>query len=180
MKNAMRTLFCTLTAVAVFLLVVPAGASIVVAQEAALIASNAQNSDRFGNSVSISGDTAIVGSPYRSRAYIYILYGGTWTLQAEITPSNGHDSFGTSVSLAAGASDDYFGTSVSLSGDTALIGAWGHASTSGAAYVFTRSGSAWNLQTEFTGYHHYFGYAVSLDRDSAIVGSFNYGGYVFT
>ena len=73
--------------------------------------------DCFGTSVSISGDTALVGA-YQDddagsdtgSAYVFVRSGDTWTQQAKLTASD----------AAAG---DYFGYSVSVSGDTALVGA---------------------------------------------------------
>ncbi len=48
--------------------------------------------------------------------------------------------------LTAGdpATSGFFGYSVSISGDTALVGAHGYVSSTGAAYVFVRSGTTWN------------------------------------
>ena len=76
---------------------------------------------------------------------------------------------------------DKFGQSVSLSddGNTALVGA-GFAATSdsGAAYIFTRSGSTWSqeakiLSSDIQG-DDFFGYSVSIsgDGDTALVGAF--------
>jgi hypothetical protein len=77
------------------------------------------------------------------------------------------------------AVNDSFGYSVSLgsSGDTALIGAYGKNSSTGAAYVFTRSGTTWYLQQElaFTGAAagDRFGWSVSLSGDggAALIGA---------
>ena len=48
-----------------------------------------------------------------------------------------------------GAPNDYFGQSVAVDGDTAVIGVQqddDNGSTSGSAYVFTRSGAKWTRQ----------------------------------
>jgi hypothetical protein len=69
-----------------------------------------------------------------------------------------------------------------LSGDTALIGAYrdhedGY-NDSGSAYVFSRSGTTWGLQTKLTagaalgGAYDYFGYAVALSGDTALIGAY--------
>lgn len=73
--------------------------------------------------------------------------------------------------------NDFFGRSVSLSsdGNTALVGAYQEdegASTAGAAYVYTRSGSTWTEQTELqggdVGNSGGFGYYVSLSSNGNI------------
>jgi hypothetical protein len=84
-------------------------------------------SDTFGYSVAISGSTAVVGATgknsYKGAAYVFVRSGATWTQQAELT--------------ASGAEPwDVFGNSVAISGSTALVGAYGKNSMTGAAYVY--------------------------------------------
>src|SRR5262245_21948840 len=87
-------------------------------QQAKLTASDAASNDLFGHSVSIYGDTAVVGSVLDTNAggtnagsaYVFVRSGTVWTQQAKLTASD------------AGGGDN-FGQSVSISGDTALIGA---------------------------------------------------------
>ena len=137
--------------------------------EAYLKAPNVGIPDQFGASVSISGDTIVVGSIQESSsqttitngttaagngannagaAYVYKRTGSTWSNEAYLKAPN------------AGA-NDYFGFSVSISEDTILVGAVWEASNqttitngttassdntaakSGAAYVFKRTGSTW-------------------------------------
>ena len=128
--------------------------------------------DSLGYSVSVSGDTAVVGAYGRDvygsssgAAYVFVRSGTSWSQQAELTPSEG-------------AGDDYFGISVSVSGDTAVVGAYGRdvdGPYSGAAYVFVRSGTAWSQQAELTPAdgvsYGFFGGAVSVNGDTAIVGA---------
>ncbi len=139
-----------------------------------LTGGDAAAGDYFGGSVSISGDTALVGAygdddgrgEDSGSAYVFIHTGGVWNLQQKLTAGDGADS-------------DWFGSSVSLSGDTALIGARGDdvGSTNGqgSAYVFTRTGGVWNLQQKLTAsdgaYGDGFGKAVSLDGDAAVIGA---------
>lgn len=102
-------------------------------QQAKLTASDGASDDRFGLSVSLSGDYALIGAygddgnDYNSGStYIFNDDGTTWTQQAKLTASDG-------------AYLDYFGRSVSLSGDYALIGVYGdddNGNSSGSAYVF--------------------------------------------
>jgi len=134
--------------------------------------------DRFGFSVAISGDgnTAIVGS-YRQgedafdsgAAYIFTRSGTTWTQQQKIRAADKQQY-------------DHFGWSVSISsdGNTAIVGApdedtWG--TDTGAAYIFTRSGTTWSQQRKIQSsdiqQYDYFGYSVSISSDgnTAIVGA---------
>jgi hypothetical protein len=104
--------------------------------------------DWFGWSVSVSGDTALIGTPGKSNinqdqgaAFVFVRNGDVWTRQQKLT-------------AADGAEYDQFGYSVSLSGDTALIGAYykniNSKEAQGAAYVFVRSGGVWTQQQELT------------------------------
>ena len=103
-------------------------------EAAKLNASDGLPFDRFGTSVSISGDRAIVGSYLHDdsatdagSAYIYLRQGdGSWTEVGELTASD----------VATG---DRFGVSVSISGDRALLGAYWDddlGTNSGSAYLF--------------------------------------------
>jgi len=143
-------------------------------QQAYLKASNTGNGDWFGYSVSMSGDTIVVGSPFESSiatgvngdqnndshpsagaTYVFVRDGSTWTQQAYIKASNTpnlNDPF---------AGGDLFGVSVAVSGDMLVVGATNEDSNatsvngdqldntgfdSGAAYVFTRGGTTWSQQ----------------------------------
>jgi len=158
-------------------------------QQAKLTASDGAKLDRFGRSVSVSGDTALIGAYMdddkggnSGSAYVFTRSGTTWTQQAKLTASDG-------------AAEDNFGSSVSLSGDTALIGAHlddNSETNSGSAYVFTRSGTTWTQQAKLTASDGQlgdtFGVSVSLSGDTALIGAwgdddkgFNSGSaYVFT
>jgi hypothetical protein len=134
--------------------------------QAELTASDAAPSDEFGTSVSVSGNTALIGANGHANgigaAYVFVQSGGTWTQQQELTASDT-------------ISGDGFGTSVSVSGNTALVGANGHASNVGAAYVFINNGGTWSQQAELSasdGTHNdYFGQAVSLSGDTILIGA---------
>lgn len=105
--------------------------------------------DEFGASVALSadGNTALIGGPGDNRgktgqelgvgaAWVFTRSGSTWTQQgSKLTGSGetGEGEFGYSVALSA-------------DGSTALIGAPTDNGGVGAAWVFTRSGSAWASQ----------------------------------
>ncbi|MEZ4334968.1 MAG: SUMF1/EgtB/PvdO family nonheme iron enzyme [Myxococcota bacterium] len=141
--------------------------------EARLRASDAETGDGLGLSVSISGDTAIVGAPYEGAggplsgaAYVFVRSGAGWTEQQKLVASDA-------------AASDYFGVSVSVSGDTTVVGAYGDADDgafSGSAYVFTRSGTTWTEQQKLVASDaaasDYFGVSVSVSSDTIVVGAY--------
>ncbi len=142
-------------------------------EQAKLTASDAALGDIFGFSVSVSGDTVVIGAPDdddngggSGSAYVFARSGGTWTEQQKITASDG-------------AADDRFGNAVSVSGDTALIGAHhddDDGSFSGSAYVYERAGGIWSEQTKLTASDaaasDFFGFSVSLSGDTAVIGAY--------
>ena len=149
-------------------------------QQAKLTASDGAIVDQFGWSVSLFGDTALIGAygdddngVHSGSAYVFTRTGTTWTQQQKLLASDGEawDEFG----------------SVSLSGNTALIGAWGDL-YQGSVYVFTRTGSTWAQQTKLTPSDdtaRCFGGSVSLDGNTALIGAFGEddskgSAYVFT
>jgi len=160
-------------------------------QQAKIQASDKQAGDKFGYSVSISGDgnTAIAGAYNEDTgatdagsAYIFTRSGTTWTQQAKIQASDkqAYDQFGWSVSISS-------------NGNTAIVGAYTEdtgGSSAGAAYIFTRSGTTWTQQAKIQASdkatNDLFGYSVSIsgDGNTAIAGALfeEYGGsaYIFT
>lgn len=168
-------------------------------QEAYLKASNAGASDSFGDSVSLSGETLVVGASREASsaagvnrdeadnsaqnagaAYVFVRNGNVWTQQAYLKASNTE-------------TGDRFGTSVSVSGHTAVVGAPSESSAStgangdqadnsaqnaGAAYVFARDGNAWTQQTYLKASNtipglndEVFGIAVAIRGDVVAVGA---------
>ena len=134
-----------------------------------LTASNGATDDRFGNSVFISGDYAIVGAfgddMDKGSAYIFERIGGSWTEIDILTAGDG-------------AAGDHFGGAVSISGDYAIVGAYGNddnGAETGSAYIFERTGSSWTQVAKLLAgdgaANDYFGGSVSIsgDGDYAIV-----------
>ena len=124
--------------------------------------------DVFGVSVSISatGTMVLVGAYNKSStagaAYVFTRSGVAWTQQQKLV----------STDIAA---SDYFGYSVYLSGDTttAVVGSFGKTSFTGAAYVFTRSGSVWTQQAKLVASapatSDYFGRSVCMSNNGSVV-----------
>lgn len=104
-------------------------------QQAELSASDPAAGNRFGWSVAISGNAAIIGAPFHApaglsgagSAYVFALSGTVWSQQAELSATD----------AAAG---DNFGWSVAIGGGTVLAGApsatVSGAQQVGAAYVY--------------------------------------------
>jgi hypothetical protein len=105
-------------------------------EQAKLTASDAAAEDRFGFSVSINSDSAVIGAVWDDHGggtdygSVYVFSrdaGGTWSEQVKLTASDA-------------ASEDWFAWSVSVDGDTAMVGAPfddDDGIASGSAYVFT-------------------------------------------
>jgi hypothetical protein len=141
-------------------------------EQAKLTASDGGAGDNFGNSVSISGDYAVVGSPKASStwvlqgaAYIFVRSGTNWVQQAKLT-------------AADGIIGDYFATSVSINGDYVIAGAPNariNYANQGAAYIFARTGTAWAEQAKLTyvggQFNDYLGNSVSINGNYAFVGA---------
>lgn len=134
----------------------------------------------FGSAVAISGDSIVIGSPQRGlpsggffpdpagAAYVFVRTGGIWTQQQKLTGSNTGDS-------------DNFGSAVAIDGNTIAIGAKFEAGAgntltdSGAAYVFSRSGTTWAqdayLKASNAGALDEFGSSVAVSGDTIAVGA---------
>jgi hypothetical protein len=140
-----------------------------------------RNGDGFGASVSISGNTLVVGAASEDSnatgvngnqddnsednsgaAYIFIRNGSIWSQQAYLKASNTGD-------------QDFFGYSVSISGDMLIVGGRYFDSGSGGAYVFVRNGSTWSQQNYLKGSnterYDDFGFSVYISGDTLVVGA---------
>ncbi len=165
-------------------------------QQAYLKASNTDDSDGFGTSVAIAGDTVVVGAENEDSAatgvdgdtsdnsasdagaaYVFVRNAGVWTQQAYLKASNTE-------------SDDRFGFSAALWGDTVVVGALEESSAAmgvdgdgsdnsaeraGAAYVFVRNAGVWSqqayLKASNTDALDFFGTSVALAGDTVVVGA---------
>jgi len=137
-----------------------------------LRAPGALPADVVGWSVDIDGDTLVLGA-FRDddigadagSVHVWRRTGVSFTHEAELTASDG-------------APLDGFGQAVALDGDTLLVGAYKHdaaGNNAGAAYVFTRSGTAWSevakLLPPAGSDGAWFGFSVALADDTALVGA---------
>jgi drug/metabolite transporter superfamily protein YnfA len=151
----------------------------------------------FGRSVSVAGDTAVVGATgdnsnatgvngsqlpngaglSSGAAYVFKRVGGTWIHEAYLKASN--------TGLL-----DQFGFAVAISGDTIVVSAMGEDSGAtgvngngadnsginpGAAYVFVRDGTNWTqqayLKASNAGISGAFGISVAIASDIIVIGA---------
>ena len=130
-----------------------------------LTASDAKAEDRFGVSVSINGQYAIVGADCADSstgdtgaAYIFVHNGTSWTEQDKLTASDAQ-------------AGDGFGCSVCIHGKYAIVGAY----SAEAAYIFMRDGTSWTEQGKLTASDAQagdgFGRSVCIHGQNAIVGA---------
>jgi hypothetical protein len=112
--------------------------------EAKLTAFDGATADLFGASVAVQGNTAVVGAPEANvgtgGAYVFTRIADTWIR-------------GPKLSALDGTTRSFLGISVALGGDTAIVGAQSAPAVpsgdqTGAAYVYTRTGSAWTQQAK--------------------------------
>jgi FG-GAP repeat len=106
-----------------------------------LVGTGAAGAASQGTSVVLSGDgnTAVVGgvgdNANTGAAWVYIRSDGVWNQQAKLVGSG-----------AVGGSFQGFSVSLSSDGNTAIVGGISDNGSSGAAWVYTRSGSVWSQQ----------------------------------
>lgn len=169
-------------------------------QQAYLKASNPGTSDGFGQAVTMSGDTLVVGAaneasnatsvngdetnnaaPRSGAAYVFTRAGTDWSQQAYLKTSNSQ-------------TNDGFGFAMDVDGDTLVVGALNEQSNatgvngdeannaidkSGAAYVFARVGTDWTQQAYLKASNpdanDNFGQSVSIDGDTIVVGAHKEG-----
>ena len=129
--------------------------------------------DKFGQSLSISGNYVIIGAPgdgdkgaLSGSAYIFYYNGSSWTQIQKLTADDG-------------APWDNFGHSVAISANVAIVGAYkddDHGESSGSAYVFYRDGNTWKPEQKLSASDgvasDFFGHSVSIYGDYAIAGAY--------
>lgn len=153
-----------------------------------LIVGPVANSE-FGHSVSVDNQTLVVGAwkEGQGAVRVYTRTGSLWSPQ-------GGPIVGPNTAVGLFGQSDRFGWSVDVSGDTLVAGADGEdgdsptlngvtgptdsttAQDSGAAYVYTRSGSTWSYQSYLKPGNivtplMFFGSAVAVDGNTIVVGA---------
>ena len=140
-------------------------------ETAVLTASDAAAGDLFGVTVSVSGDTAVVGAiadddagDHSGSAYVFERQGGAWVETAKLTASDA-------------AAFDWFGRAV-IEGDTIVVSAYLDDEAepdSGSFYLFERQGGGWvetaKLTSSQTSGGDQFGWSLALSGDWLVLGA---------
>ena len=140
-------------------------------EQVKLTADDAAQSDRFGHSVALSGDTIVVGAPLHDTdrgadtgaAYIFSLEGGTWKQQAKL-------------GIKGARKADQLGFGVATNGKVVVLGAKARDEgdrASGAAYAFVGSGGVWEEKNQvvplFPIKDGFFGFWVAISENTVVV-----------
>ena len=150
-------------------------------EQAKLIPADPGNNDRFGHSVSISGDTAIVGAFLDN---VFGLFSGSayvFRRDDNGTPDDPNDDLwveGQKLIASDAAAGDRFGNSVAISGNVIVVGSRrdDDAGTStGSAYVFRFDGTTWveeqKILASDADAFDAFGQSVAVAGDMIVVGA---------
>ena len=136
-------------------------------KQAKLLASDGAKLDRFGFSVSVAGDTAVVGAfnAGSGAAYIYGRSGVSWTEKKKLVPpSQGFDEFGLSVGIS--------GVNIFVGAPGTKIG---QKTNQGAAYVSTRTNFVWSEPQQLLASDgaagDAFGTSVAISGGTAVIGA---------
>jgi hypothetical protein len=132
-------------------------------EEAKLLPSDGVSGDWIGWSVTISGDTAAVGTHNADKVYIFTRSGASWAETAILQAADTEEG-------------DLFGFDLDLEGERLLIGALGHEINgvrTGAAYIFEGAGASWTEVDKLAPLdgiqNGNFGGLLSLDGDTALI-----------
>ena len=140
-------------------------------EQAKLTADDAAQSDRFGHSVALSGDTIVVGAPLHDTdrgadtgaAYIFSPEGGTWKQQAKL-------------GIKGARKADQLGFGVATNGKVVVLGSKARDEgdrASGAAYAFVRADGVWEEKNQvvplFPIKDGFFGFWVAISENTVVV-----------
>ncbi len=137
-----------------------------------VFANDGDEKDEFGHVVSISGNTAVIGSALNDingtdsgAVYVFSLEDGIWVQQERLVSSDL-------------AENDKFGSSVAIFEDNIVVGAPGNddnGSNSGSAYIFTRENNSWIEQEKILSstpaIERQFGLDVAITNNLIAVGT---------
>ncbi|MCH8269913.1 MAG: FG-GAP repeat protein [Planctomycetes bacterium] len=142
-------------------------------QQAKLLPGDPQPGDWFGVSAGLSGDWAIVGTPFSDdhgtssgSAYIFHFDGVEWSEHVKLLAPDA-------------AAQDEFGHAVAMEGDLALVGAYkddDNGLDSGSVYVYRLSAGAWVFDAKLTASdgaeNDWFGFnSISVHASAAVIGA---------
>ncbi len=135
--------------------------------DAKLTANDGASDERFGASVALDGDVALIGAPRQGggAAYVFRHNGSDWVEEGKLLASDG-------------SAGDRFGASIALRDGVALLGAPRYDSPAGinvgAAYLFRFDGAEWVEGAALTASDatssDFFGSSVAVTAGHAVVG----------
>ncbi|MXY42882.1 MAG: hypothetical protein F4Y50_02280 [Dehalococcoidia bacterium] len=155
----------------------PSGGWVSTSDASRLTPPDVRSETGFGTSVSVSGDTVVVGTDSRS-AYVFTKPSDGWADTSDASELTASD----------GSEYDRFGHSVAVNGDTVVVGAYladleADEEDFGAAYVFTKPSDGWEDTSDSVkliapdgAEGREFGWSLSLTGDTLVVGA-PYSGY---
>ncbi len=134
-------------------------------EEQKLLPSIGQTDDRFGTSVSLSTDVAVIGTRISESAHIFNFDGASWSQQQILVASDGDPS-------------QDFGQAVAISGDVVVVGAGDdneNGMNSGSAFLFRFDGQSWLEEQKLLPADgepgDRFGLAVAISGETALIGA---------
>lgn len=141
-------------------------------QQAKMIADDRYGYDRFGNSVALDGDTAVIGAYHDNdqgddsgSVYVFARQGEQWNQQAKLLSVDGEKG-------------DWFGYSVALFGDTLAVASLGDHDkgiSAGAVHLFSKSTKEWRhkvkIVPEDIRSDSVFGRSIILTGNSLFIGA---------
>ena len=162
-------------------------------QQAYVKASNTAGGDGFGSAVALAGDgnSLVVGAPFEDSnatgiggdqannsaqgsgaVYLFTRTVGAWTQSTYVKASNRSGSFGGAVGFSADGNAFVAGAIAEQSSALGINGSQTpDTSTTGAAYIFVRSGASWRqeayVKAPNTAVDDNFGRAVALSSDGS-------------
>lgn len=133
-----------------------------------------ENSDFFGTSIAMEGDSIVIGAREEGRSqkrgngsiYVFNKKNANWSQTQKII-------------LADGKTLDYFGHSVAISKQVIAVGAYKRdnngTTNNGAVYIFTYDNGTWSKSQELLANdkenHDAFGYSLAMQNDILVVGA---------
>ncbi|MDY7110355.1 MAG: FG-GAP repeat protein [Planctomycetota bacterium] len=136
-------------------------------EEAMLAPADAADGDRFGFSVDIDAQRAIVGAiwnsdeyQHRGAAFVFRRDGDVWTQEAKLLASDGE-------------AGDWFGQAVALDNDVAIV-TISRNELGGPAYAYRRNGTTWQEEGTLEppgSAGTQFGIAAAMHGDVAVIGA---------
>ncbi|MCW9013180.1 MAG: choice-of-anchor D domain-containing protein [Gammaproteobacteria bacterium] len=139
-------------------------------QQQKLNPTSGSDTGRFGFSVAIHNDTAIIGAPKDDAA-------GTDAGRAYVYTRDTNGNWGQPAEFAPGDAGEFAGLSVDIHNDTAVVGVYFDLSYEGSAVVYVRDTNGnWSTQQKLTASDgattDFFGVSVAVDNDTVAVGAY--------